>query len=945
MNSSLQRTTILAIALAVLALLTMVAITSVAQETRAHTDPEDTGKPGPPEAPQDLRTTEEHGHDRVTLRWDAAPDGFSQQQLGMRDVDQDNTLSWTTIDSTLTSYTVTGLEPHNTYAFRVRVLRDGAYYQSNYVNFETAHDPPPTPTSTPVHTPTPEPTPEATPAPTPTPIPPEETNPPVPVLNEPSDVTTSSLTLSWTVPDTTDVDEFTVGVHNTETDEENNFTYQSVTDTDGNAAPLATVHTVTGLTAGTTYSFKVKAEKTTDGVSTYSYSNEVPATTDDHPATTQTTGTLAVEASTQGAVERAGDRDWFAATLEAGTSYQFELHTSRSRGLGDPMIHGIHNSNGELLPNTSNDNASWFYWYSQVFFTPQTAGTYYVSAGASGEGVGTYLLSVEIIEDDYAANTGTTGTLSTATPATGEVNSAHEEDWFRATMDGTKRYLVELKGAAQGGGTLAAPEIVGVFDAQGALVPGTGSGGAVQTTLDFNPQGPGNYYISAGASGAGTGTYTIEVTAIGRSAALDLGDLTSPAKAHFLEGHIDADLNDDAWYKFTLTESTAIEFGLRQQDLDADLLIEDEDGQALHESRRDGRANEAVRANLAPGTYYVHVHAQETGVNDYVLRYGPPSQEAAETDTDATRAQARALQFFDGQAQAGGNVDGISDAVDYLKFTLTTNKTAALVLTGHENRDTLHRDINMTLENVHGGAIARSEESGQTGERIEIMLRPGDYYLRLSAYEAGASPYHLAATLSEPPKLSIGPTSVYEAEDAVLSYPVTLDPPSSRTVTVGWNTYDANNTATPEVDFRSASETLTFPPGETLRHIQVDIIDDDIEDSGEVVIVNLHRPTQAVIKQGTAVGTILNQDVLANIRSETTLTMDAEQTKSYLVLQPQIVLGRMELLLGVVEVKWWQLSGTKYWKWPGGPKALRKFMGALRSGFTVRNPAGGRWSI
>ena len=76
--------------------------------------------------------------------------------------------------------------------------------------------------------------------------------------------------------------------------------------------------------------------------------------------------------------------------------------------------------------------------------------------------------------------------------------------------------------------------------------------------------------------------------------------------------------------------------------------------------------------------------------------------------------------------------------------------------------------------------------------------------------------------------------------------------------------------------------------------------------------------------------------------SEPVLT---EKGRYDLVLQPQIVLGRMELLLGVVEVKWWQLSGTKYWKWPGGPKALRKFMGALRSGFTVRNPAGGPWSI
>ena len=46
------------------------------------------------------------------------------------------------------------------------------------------------------------------------------------------------------------------------------------------------------------------------------------------------------------------------------------------------------------------------------------------------------------------------------------------------------------------------------------------------------------------------------------------------------------------------------------------------------------------------------------------------------------------------------------------------------------------------------------------------------------------------------------------------------------------------------------------------------------------------------------------------------------------VLQPQIIIGRMELLQEVGEVRWWQRTETKWQRWPGGPRALRECMGA-----------------
>ena len=58
-----------------------------------------------------------------------------------------------------------------------------------------------------------------------------------------------------------------------------------------------------------------------------------------------------------------------------------------------------------------------------------------------------------------------------------------------------------------------------------------------------------------------------------------------------------------------------------------------------------------------------------------------------------------------------------------------------------------------------------------------------------------------------------------------------------------------------------------------------------------------------------------------------------------LAIQAQITLGRLDLILGMGEVKRWQRTVTKSWKWHGGPKGLREFLGTSRGSFTGRNLA------
>ena len=115
-----------------------------------------------------------------------------------------------------------------------------------------------------------------------------------------------------------------------------------------------------------------------------------------------------------------------------------------------------------------------------------------------------------------------------------------------------------------------------------------------------------------------------------RAAAEDLGDITELAAPLFPRGTLDGAADAVAWYRFTLSEARAVGLGLRGQDADADLVVEDAAGNVLHSGERSSTTNEWVRETLLAGTYYVRVEAQEAGANTYVFRYGVGDADPAE---------------------------------------------------------------------------------------------------------------------------------------------------------------------------------------------------------------------------------------------------------------------------------------------------------------------------
>ena len=107
------------------------------------------------------------------------------------------------------------------------------------------------------------------------------------------------------------------------------------------------------------------------------------------------------------------------------------------------------------------------------------------------------------------------------------------------------------------------------------------------------------------------------------------------------------------------------------------------------------------------------------------------------------------------------------------------------------------------------------------------------------------------------PKISIADTTVEEGDTA--RFVVTLSPASDQTVTVRYKT--ADGTADEGTDYRGVSRTLTFAPGNTRQSIAVPTRDDALDEPDETFTVRLRNPIGATLEDGSATGTLIDDDV------------------------------------------------------------------------------------
>jgi hypothetical protein len=141
-----------------------------------------------------------------------------------------------------------------------------------------------------------------------------------------------------------------------------------------------------------------------------------------------------------------------------------------------------------------------------------------------------------------------------------------------------------------------------------------------------------------------------------------------------------------------------------------------------------------------------------------------------------------------------------------------------------------------------------------------LVCGPGRDQATADAKDKVAKDCEVVRGLPKPPSVSIGDASTVESDSGTktLSMPVRLSAASTKIVSVRFTTADGTATATS--DYVPGSGTLTFKPGETSSTVDVTVNGDTAIEPDETLTVNLSGPVNGTIADGSASGTIQNDD-------------------------------------------------------------------------------------
>lgn len=242
-------------------------------------------------------------------------------------------------------------------------------------------------------------------------------------------------------------------------------------------------------------------------------------------------------------------------------------------------------------------------------------------------------------------------------------------------------------------------------------------------------------------------------------------------------------------------------------------------------------------------------------LNDEVEFVGASVTVTAETPPNITIADVTAAE---------GNAAG------EMKFTVTLSAASASQVTvNYATQDSTA----VAGQDYTTGTGTLTFAPGETSKVITIPIlgdaqpEPNETFrVLLSAASGGnITDGEAIATLTnddgDPPVLSIAdPVAVRETSpgNTTILFVVSLSKASTLPVTVSYATPGV--TATAGQDYNSLNGTLTFQPGQTSRQVAIQILSDDLEEATETFGFNLSNALNAVIGDGEAVGTILDND-------------------------------------------------------------------------------------
>lgn len=380
-----------------------------------------------------------------------------------------------------------------------------------------------------------------------------------------------------------------------------------------------------------TGTFYIAASAFSTGTGTYTLSVDTFTPPPDDVADDRSTeATIAVGESVTGEIEIAGDTDWYAVDLQAGETYAFDLEGTPSGGgtLQDTYL-TLYDELGNPIRENDDGGGS---FEASLIFSPGTSGRYFIGASGFGSNTGTYTLRAGTYEappDDYAADDSTDGTLSSGGSVQGAIETPRDRDWFSVELSGGQGYAFSMEGAPTGGGSLSDPYLT-LYDLAGMEIARDDDGGeGFNARMQFTPQADGRFFISAGAFGDNTGTYTLSLSEFvappdDYPADMTTGGAMEPGES--VTGDIGHE-GDEDWFAVEL--EAGVSYTIRQEGQptgqgslsDTLLRLYNDRGSLIEQNDDDGETlNSSLTFTPAmSGTFYLGAAAFSSNTGTYTL--------------------------------------------------------------------------------------------------------------------------------------------------------------------------------------------------------------------------------------------------------------------------------------------------------------------------------------
>ena len=449
------------------------------------------------------------------------------------------------------------------------------------------------------------------------------------------------------------------------------------------------------------------------GINDYTLTATVFA--DDVSGTTVTGQTITAGETYTGLFDFAGDVDWIAIDLVAGQRIEVS-----SDLLGDLDTLALYDINGDLIQRARPFAPETL----DMIFEADESGRYFIEVTTFDFGGANYTLDVARLDDDYANNTTTTGTLATVGGARGEIEVPGDSDWFAINLDAGQDILVVLDSNFL---------TFQFFDADGNAAQTRDAGGSPNSNSGYSAfitdvTTSGTYYVAV-SSDLNSGDYVIGTSIADSDVAGDTTTTASFGNDEIFSGSIET-VGDSDWAAITLTAGTAVEFVKNSREYLMELY--DADGTLVV----GGRSEDFIIDVDISGQYYLRVF-DSNGSNiggSYVV--------TANTLGDDFSADVNTT----GVLEIGGSVQGVENYEgdeDWFAITLTQGQTV---------------NITAILESSFGNASVRlydsagnlvTPASGIIDESLDFTAdQSGVYFVSISesfANSGGVGAYTLQA--------------------------------------------------------------------------------------------------------------------------------------------------------------------------------------------------------